>query len=123
LPRDPWVHAERGDLRTLQFVAEINPSLLHEPNDKGFDPFFLACREGHLDIVQWLVEEKGANVNAPGAGDVTPLAIANDRHGENSAISAYLRAQGARTTVADAATNSENTADASSAAAEIRSEL
>jgi len=103
--RDPWIAIHRGDLPTLRYMVTLNPQLVHanaddEEEEGGWQPLFAACRRGELDIVQFLVEQ-GANVNAIADEDssealISPLVICNQYHGADSAVSVYLRSQGAR---------------------------
>jgi len=98
LLKDPWHLAERGDLNTLEYLATMDPSQLHKANGDGFSPLFFACREGHLDVVRYLIEEGGVNVNAVAVGGATPLRIADNKLGKGHAVSEYLRSKGARAT-------------------------
>lgn len=101
LLKNPWLLAERGDLRTLEYLAMVDPSQLHKPNSNGMLPLFFACQEGHLDVVKFLVETHGADVNSVAIRQtdnslLTPLAIANNKLGEGNVISEYLLSKGAR---------------------------
>eukprot|EP01006_Ploeotia_vitrea_P001984 TRINITY_DN106130_c0_g1_i1.p1 TRINITY_DN106130_c0_g1~~TRINITY_DN106130_c0_g1_i1.p1 ORF type:complete len:309 (-),score=13.72 TRINITY_DN106130_c0_g1_i1:27-953(-) len=56
--RDAWRAAEVGDLKTLQNLAQS----LTVPNSMGVTPILVASVHGHLQVVQYLVHERGANI-------------------------------------------------------------
>lgn len=121
LLKNPWALAERGDLRTLEYVASINPALMHKLNGEGWPPLFFACKEGHLDVIRFLVETHGVDVNVVAIDEkqkkrslLSALAIANEKLGERSPASSYLISKGARSGLDALKVN---------AAAGIRSEL
>jgi Ankyrin repeats (many copies) len=92
----PWLLADRGDLQTLQLIAAVDPARLSKSDDNGWQPLFFACLRGHIDLATFLVEH-GVDVNAVSNDPdmLTPLAVANAKWGEGSAISQYLRGHGA----------------------------
>jgi hypothetical protein len=95
----PWDLAKRGDLPILRLMAEIDPDLLSQPNgDTGWEPLLYACLRGHLDVVTFLVEEFGVNVNVmyPDGSEFLSALDASDRTwGDTSAVSAFLRSHAA----------------------------
>ena len=95
--REPWTLIERGDLSTLQFLAQADPSrrLWNVSDDHGQQLLYHACLHGHLDIVAFLVEH-GVDVNhiAATTGQ-TALSVSDAVWGPDSAISQYLRGHGA----------------------------
>jgi ankyrin repeat protein len=92
-----WRVVERGDLETLQLVATVDPSRLSAADENGWQPLFHAALRGHLDLVIFLVEQGGVDVNAMTNEPtlLTALAAADAKWGEDSAISQYLRGHGA----------------------------
>lgn len=50
-----------------------NPSLVNEPDVKGVTPLEVAVDRDLVDLVEWLVDEKGACVNRVGQDRSTPL--------------------------------------------------
>lgn len=106
LLQNPWKLAERGDLYTLKYLLTVDPSQLHRYNVKGWQPLFFACKQGHLEVVKFLVE-KGAKVNAISTIRPyrNPLMIADEYLGKDSSVSQYLRQQGARAEIKRMAQN------------------
>lgn len=50
-------------LKALRASRTINPDIVSMPNAQGTTPLFIACQEGHVDIVKYLIEEFGTQVN------------------------------------------------------------
>ena len=63
-------------------------------NQYGSTPLIVASLKGHLDIVTYLVEECGANVEAKKKDGLTALARA--KANGYSDVEQYLRSKGAR---------------------------
>ncbi len=59
---DPHDVARKGDMRSLQDLAQTNPSALHRTDPNGWRPVHESVRAGHLDTVKFLLE-KGADMN------------------------------------------------------------
>lgn len=57
----------RGDLRTLKFAVERRPEAASQILDgkNGWSPIHEAIRSQHLNIVQYLIDEAGVDVNTP----------------------------------------------------------
>ena len=68
---------ERGDLSELQHVLEESEwDIGSEPlNSKGQTALHIACANGHLDIVQYLVNKKGCSVTVEDVFGHTPLML------------------------------------------------
>ena len=68
---------ERGDLSELQHVLEESEwDIGSEPLDsKGQTALHIACANGHLDIVQYLVNKKGCSVTVEDVYRHTPLIL------------------------------------------------
>lgn len=48
-------------------------SIVNKHANNGYTPLHLACRHGYLDVVNYLIEDCGADVNAIGGALLTPL--------------------------------------------------
>ena len=68
---------ERGDLSELQHVLEESEwDIGSEPlNSKGQTALHIACTNGHLDIVQYLVNRKKCSVTVEDDNGYTPLLV------------------------------------------------
>ena len=68
---------ERGDLSKLQHVLEESEwDIGSEPLDsKGQTALHIACVNGHLDIVEYLVNKKGCSVTVEDVYGYTPLML------------------------------------------------
>lgn len=53
-------------------------------DDHGFSPLHWSCKDGHLKIVEMLLQ-RGARVNATNRGDDTPLHLAS-AHGHRDIV-------------------------------------
>lgn len=92
----PNVLVQKGDISTLQYLAKMKPSILHEPDTMGWQPIHEAARQGHLDILQYLVDN-GADFNALskiGRG-YAPLNAAQDHLGNDHPVTKLLVSLGA----------------------------
>lgn len=74
---DPWEQlrraAERGESDSLLEMLEQKPDLdIEDSNDEGETALILACKMGHWDTAQMLIE-KGANIKASTKIGWTPL--------------------------------------------------
>jgi ankyrin repeat protein len=85
---------QRGDLKALRYLSEINPARLTETDGTSaqWQAIHEAARNGQLDIVKFLVEESGVDVNEP--CDVTnlktPLAVAMSHLEQGHPMIEYL---------------------------------
>ena len=91
--------AQKGDLRTLRYIAEVNPDALSEDDGtpSKWKPIHEAVRSGFLDVVKFFVEEVGISVNESclATDNETPLKIAIEFHGPNDPVTQYLESKGA----------------------------
>ena len=55
--------ATEGDLETLQLLHKELKDDLHKEDSNGWQPLHEGARSGHAHVVQFLVEEAGANIN------------------------------------------------------------
>lgn len=62
----------------------FHPSLYVSRDDHGFSPLHWAAKEGHLKIVEMLVQ-RGARINSTNRGDDTPLHLAA-AHGHHEIV-------------------------------------
>ena len=85
-----------GDVRTLEYLAQVAPDELDKPDPNGWKPLHEAVRINMLEVTQFLVEN-GADPTESTHPHLengwTPLKIAVSNHGENSPIATYLREQ------------------------------
>ena len=86
---------QRGDLRGMQMLLE-NVEDINAEDSCDCPPIHYACKYGSLEIVRWLVEEKGADVNIiyrkrirMGNLKKTPLYVACER-GKNDIVQYLL---------------------------------
>jgi hypothetical protein len=91
---DPRDAASRGDVRVLQRLARTNPSALYEVDGGGWTPLHEAVRSGHVDVVQFLIDN-GANYNEITVQDWSPLYIARHYLGEDHPMTKLLANLGA----------------------------
>ena len=71
-PEEKQLHnaAIRGDLERMKQLCCID---IECRNANGDTPLHMACLKGHLAVVQYLVEEHGAQVNVGNKTGYTPL--------------------------------------------------
>jgi len=62
---------------------------LNQGDDHGFSPLHWACKEGHIKIVELLMQ-RGARINATNRGDDTPLHLAS-AHGHRDIVIMLLQ--------------------------------
>lgn len=88
----------KGDLRTLKYIGELNPEglFVDDGTPAKWKAIHEAARSGHLEILQYLVEEIGFDVNEPClvTNAETPLAIAYENQGRDHPVSRYLESKG-----------------------------
>lgn len=89
---------EQGDITALRKLAKKKPSLMykHDGTDAEWAPIHEASRQGNLEIVKFLIEERNVNVNQPCKVTLskTPLAVAHTFVGAESEVSKYLKSMG-----------------------------
>lgn len=64
-----------GYLTRSLYIYVFITFLISFRDDHGFSPLHWACKEGHLKLVELLLQ-RGARVNATNRGDDTPLHLA-----------------------------------------------
>lgn len=92
--KDPWSLASQGDDRTLWYISQTDPSVIHWADDNGWTPIFNAARAGQLHVVK-LLTEQGVNVNHVSQPGDSLLKVADYYQGAESEMSEYLRSVGA----------------------------
>jgi len=76
LTNDPFDAAFNGHLEKLQKWHTDNPQIdINKPGPNENTLLYLAARNGHTKIVEWLIQ-KGANVNVTQNTGSTPLHVA-----------------------------------------------
>ena len=91
--------AATGDIDLLAKVAHKDRKALTHADRNGWQPIHEAVRGGHLDIVQYLIEEHGVDMNArtgPGGKGMSPLNLAMEHHDEDHPLVSFLRSIGAK---------------------------
>lgn len=63
----------------------LSYSLVNSQTKNGATPLYLACQEGHLEVVQYLVKDCGADPNIRANDGMTPLHAAAQM-GHNTVI-------------------------------------
>ena len=89
--------ASRGDLDGMKQLCCVDV----ECRDvNGYTPLDLACENGHLAVVQYLVEEHGAQVNVCNKYEYTPLHFACS-NGHLAVVRYLVEEHGAQVNVCD----------------------
>jgi ankyrin repeat protein len=96
-----------GDDERAIAMLEANPALIHTCRADGWTPLHVAAQKLNERIVAWLLDH-GAEVMPRGKGDRTPLDLAAQRSGDDtaerfSAVAGLLRGRGAELTARAAA--------------------
>mmetsp|Transcript_28842 Transcript_28842/g.80579 ORF Transcript_28842/g.80579 Transcript_28842/m.80579 type:complete len:108 (-) Transcript_28842:612-935(-) len=68
--------AKGGDTPEVKRLVEKGEFDLNQGDNLGRTPFYLACREGHEEIVRFLMDHGKADITKKTLWDVTPLAAA-----------------------------------------------
>lgn len=63
----------------------LSYSLVNSQTKNGATPLYLACQEGHLEVVQYLVKDCGADPSIRANDGMTPLHAASQM-GHNTVI-------------------------------------
>lgn len=90
--------AKRGDIKALQYLGTMDPNKLRDTDGTPaeWQAIHEAARSGFYNIVTFLIEEGGIDVNEPCfvTGLPTPLAIARKNLSEDHPVIQYLVEQG-----------------------------
>jgi ankyrin repeat protein/predicted methyltransferase len=95
-PRTSEIHdaATAGDLSKVRALLEADPALLESKDEDGQTPLHRACLAKQAAVANFLLD-KGANVNAKGTFQFTPLIWASDVPGQDTALLQRLIDKGA----------------------------
>lgn len=91
--------AARGDIDLLTKVAKKDRKAMHKKDQNGWQPIHEAARGGHTDVVKFLIETHGADMNArtgKANNGMSPLALAMEHHEEDHPLIFFLRSLGAK---------------------------
>jgi ankyrin repeat protein len=67
------------DLAEVQRLVGQDPGLLNAKGPSAYTPLMFASREGHVEVVRWLVMDRGAAVGEHSMNAYTALAVASRR--------------------------------------------
>ena len=98
-PGVPKAHAAAaaGDVEALERLAFDDKSQLDKTDANGWTPLHEACRSGHLQVVQLLVEKHQVDINSltnEGKGS-SAYYIASQSHSPDHPVARYLESLGA----------------------------
>ena len=90
--------AALGDVDALKAIAQEDRKALHKKDENGWQPIHEAARAGQLDVVRYLVEEHGADVDSVTnhGGGSSPYNIAAHAFSADHPVSLYLMSKGAK---------------------------
>ena len=91
--------AAAGDMDLLSKVAKKDRKALTKADKNGWQPIHEAVRAGHTDVVKYLIEQHGADINArtgPKGKGMSPLNLAMDHHDEDHPLISFLISLGAK---------------------------
>lgn len=81
---------ERGHLPAAEQILQVPGVDINEPSKdrrkRGRNALHLACLEGSIDVVQFLLKQPGIKVNEFDQGDKTPLSLALSKRNEEIAL-------------------------------------
>ena len=88
--------SEDGNFKEVQAILESLPIEINvnAQDDKGLTPLMCASANGHLDIVEYLIREIGANPNIKNNEGKTALDLAEENRHEE--VAEFLRKAGAK---------------------------
>ncbi|XP_014278313.1 integrin-linked protein kinase [Halyomorpha halys] len=78
-----------GNAMQVRVWLDDTENDLNQGDDHGFSPLHWACKEGHVKIVELLIQ-RGARINVTNRGDDTPLHLAA-AHGHREIVHMLLR--------------------------------
>jgi len=99
LQENPIKMVERNDLKAIRYVGSFNASQLLLEDDgtaAKWKAIHEGARQGYVEILQYLIDELGANPNEPCrvTGLPTPLAIVHKFRGADDPAAVYLESVG-----------------------------
>jgi ankyrin repeat protein len=75
--KSAWHAAEFGDIDAIRTIYDEQfsnkPAAVDEQDERGFTAIAWASRNGHQQIVSFLIEEKKCNIEKPSFGGLRPL--------------------------------------------------
>ena len=90
--------AATGDLDQIKKIGESNKKLLRARDHNGWEPLHEAVRGGRFDVVRFLVEEGGVDINSRTGttrNGLTPLSLALDHLKAGDPVTVFLMGKGA----------------------------
>mmetsp|Transcript_12472 Transcript_12472/g.34630 ORF Transcript_12472/g.34630 Transcript_12472/m.34630 type:complete len:441 (+) Transcript_12472:350-1672(+) len=87
-----------GDMKRLRDMLVTSKRTLVSRDENGWEPLHEAVRSGHLEAVEFLVKEGGANINSrtgPTRQGSSPLTLALEYLNVGSSVTNFLMSQGA----------------------------
>ena len=64
--------------------------MLHVADSNGWTPLHKAVRAGHVDIVEYLVQEVGLDINEETNEDDSAISLALEHHGANHPVTVMV---------------------------------
>jgi ankyrin repeat protein len=52
-----WAATVAGDVDEVERLVGQDPGLLNAKGEHGFTPLMLACAEGRVEVVRWLIDK------------------------------------------------------------------
>eukprot|EP00579_Thalassiosira_antarctica_P025749 CAMPEP_0202017226 /NCGR_PEP_ID=MMETSP0905-20130828/36474_1 /ASSEMBLY_ACC=CAM_ASM_000554 /TAXON_ID=420261 /ORGANISM="Thalassiosira antarctica, Strain CCMP982" /LENGTH=476 /DNA_ID=CAMNT_0048577829 /DNA_START=70 /DNA_END=1500 /DNA_ORIENTATION=- len=84
--------ADQGDLDALREAVDTGLSdVLHVADSNGWTPLHEAVRAGHVDIVEYLVQEVGLDINEETNGGDSTISLALEHHGANHPVTVMVQ--------------------------------
>ena len=90
--------AKQGDLEGIKMALKEDPALINQLDEAQNQPIHLACQEGHLKVVKFLLA-RGADLEAGDREGTTPVQVAA-LFGHPKIVK-YLLSKGAQVNAAD----------------------
>lgn len=83
-----------GDIRSLEYMAHINPESLLKQDENGWKPIHLAAFVGHMDVVQLLLKHGASLTDKTTSGhNLLELAWESPYVGDDHELLRFLRAR------------------------------